>query len=325
MRKEKLKRGFYFCFCLLFFVAFKAAASAANANSFAAKIATSSGGLNVRTEANASSRIIKSLKKDSYVTVIEKGDSFSKVEYAKGKYGFVKSSFLSKQSASVMYVATNGGNLNVRASNSKSAEIKDTLSFSQCVLVLKSGESRSKVLYNGTKTGYVSSAYLSQKKPSYSEVKLSVVSFKQTDERWKNVRLGSSSATIGKSGCTTTCVAMVDSFTLGKTITPKDSAQTLSYSSSGMLYWPSAYKTKQVSSKSEAYFEIYSLLKKGKPVIFAAKKESGSQHWVVVTGFSGASSLKASAFSINDPGSQKRKTVADFLEDYPNVYKIAYR
>lgn len=326
MKRKEFKAAFCFCLCLFLCVLFcPKTALAANADSSAARVSTFSGNLNVRKSASTSSEIVKSLKKDSLVTVISKSGSWSKVEYAKGKYGFAKSDFLSKKSSSAMFVKTQGGKLNVRASASKSAKVVSSLSPSQCVLVLKSDSGWSKVLFDGTKTGFVKAEFLSKEKPSYPAVKLSVVSFKQTDERWKNVKLGSSNETIGKSGCTTTAVAMVNSFALKKEVTPKELAKTLSYSQSGMLFWPSEFQTTLVSSKSEACSLIYSLLKKGKPVILGAKKENGSQHWVVVTGFSGGDSLKASLFSINDPGSKSRTTLSDFLGDYPSVYKIAHR
>ena len=47
-------------------------------------------------------------------------------------------------------------------------------------------------------------------------------------------------------------------------------------------------------------------------------------HFVIVKGFKGGNSLTKSNFIINDPGSNTRTTLNDFMNIYPNFYKIAY-
>ena len=64
-------------------------------------------------------------------------------------------------------------------------------------------------------------------------------------------------------------------------------------------------------------------LKQNKPVLFGAKKSGGSQHWVVITGFSGGE-VTAKNFTINDPGSSSRKNLKQLLESYPLFYKYFY-
>ena len=56
-------------------------------------------------------------------------------------------------------------------------------------------------------------------------------------------------------------------------------------------------------------------------MLFGAKNASGSQHWVVVTGYTGGSSLSASGFTIHDPGSHSRTNLQQFLNAYPTFYK----
>lgn len=68
---------------------------------------------------------------------------------------------------------------------------------------------------------------------------------------------------------------------------------------------------------------IYQYLKQGKPVLFGAQNAYGGQHWVVITGFTGGS-LTAGNFTINDPGSNTRTTLQQFLNAYPNFYKYFY-
>ena len=47
-------------------------------------------------------------------------------------------------------------------------------------------------------------------------------------------------------------------------------------------------------------------------------------HFVIVKGFLASNTLAKSNFIINDPGSNTRTTLNDFMKDYPNFYKIAY-
>ena len=115
---------------------------------------------------------------------------------------------------------------------------------------------------------------------------------------------------------------MIESYRSGTTITPDVMARKLRYSSSGDLYWPSDYT---VVTSSQSYLSgIYQKLKEGKPVLFGVKNSSGRQHWVVITGYSGGSTLTASGFMIHDPGSSYRTNLQQLLSVYPNFYKYFY-
>lgn len=292
---------------------------AANSDSMAGVVSLTSGNLNVRKTASAKGSIMTFLPKGNYVTLMSKSGSWWYVEYEKGKYGYCHSDYIKTVSSSPVSVQTNSGNLNVRRGAGSSYSIKDTLERNTIVLSLSSSGNWTKILYNGGKTGYVSSDYL---KASYSSVKLSVPNFKQTDSRWANVKIGNSGKTISQIGCATTGIAMMESFRSGKNIYPDEMSKKLTYSSSGNLYWPSDYT---VVTDSSAYLrKIYAKLKEGKPVLIGAKKSSGSQHWVVITGFKGGTSLKASSFTINDPGSTSRTNLQQFLDIYPYFYKYFY-
>ncbi|MCM1365199.1 MAG: SH3 domain-containing protein [Faecalibacterium sp.] len=299
---------------------------AATDTSTAGQVKTQSTALNVRKSASTSSEVLTTLKNKSWVTIISTSGNFYKVEYAAGKYGYCHKDYITKSSSSyARYVNISSGNLNVRKGAGTSYDIVSTLSKGANVVVISVSGSWSKILYSGTKTGYVMSSYLAQKNSTatYSKTTLSVVSFSQTDSRWSAVKIGTSGDTIGSSGCTTTCLAMTESYRTGTTVTPAQMAAKLSYSSTGMLYWPSNYNTQLVSS-SDYLSVIYSALKQGKPVVLGSKKSNGSQHWVVVTGHTVQSTtLNAADFSINDPGSKTRKTLADFISAYPVLYKTA--
>lgn len=305
-------------FCL---AVFSPDAIAANASSTAGRVRTTSGNLNVRSTSAADSKIIKGLKSGTHITLISSQNGRYKVEYANGKYGYCHPAYIEKIESSRAYFV-NATKLNVRKGAGTQYEIKTTLDFAKAVVVLKSNSQWSKILYNGTQTGYVAKKYLSSAKPVYKPVSLSVPSYKQYDSRWKNAKIGTQGDTIGSSGCTTTALAMTESFRLSQPIDVLQMRSRLRYSASGQLYWPSNYVT-AVSSQKDFLHDIYSVLKQNKPVIAAVKNNSGSQHWVVVTGFSGKT-LTASAFTIHDPGSSTRKTLADLMAVYPNAYKTAW-
>ncbi len=320
----KYTTAFVLTLCLTFssFALSSANVNAASASSSAGTVAVSSGRLNVRSSASTSGSILTKLSNGSYITLISRSGAWWKVEYASGKYGYCSASYIRQLTSSkAMKVTTSGSSLNVRTGPSTSYSVKSSLRNGTAVVVISDHGTFSRVLYNGTSTGYVSKNYLKAFTSSDPSVKLSVPSYKQTDSRWASVKLGSSGKTIGDIGCTTTALAMVESYRTSTTITPDAMSKKLTYSSSGSLYWPSNYRF--VTDSKNYLSTVADLLRQGKPVIIGCKKSSGSQHWVVVTGWNGQS-LSASAFTINDPGSKSRTTLSQFISVYPNFHKIAY-
>ena len=218
-----------------------------------------------------------------------------------------------------MSVRVSSGALNVRSGPGTSHSKTGSLFKGETVIQLSTSNGWSRILYHGTKTGYVSAQYLSS---SFRAVSLQVPSFKQTDSRWANLTIGNSGKTFAKIGCATTAVAMMESYRQGKTIYPNVMSRNLRYTSSGDLYWPADYT---VITSTENYLRnIYDLLLQGKPVLFGARNTYGSQHWVVITGFTGGTSLSAGGFTIHDPGTYSRTTLAQFLNAYPTFYKYFY-
>lgn len=290
----------------------------------AGKVATSSTALNVRSSASGTSTVKAKLSRNSYVTLVSKSGNYWRVQYSATGFGYCHADFITTASTKVRTVKTTSGRLRVRASASSSATIKDYLSSGAQVTVLSTSGSFSKIVYNGTKTGYVGSSYLTTQTTStdssYKAIKLSVPSYKQTDSRWANVTLGSSGQTIARIGCATTAIAMLESYRTGTTIYPNAMAKKLSYTSGGAVYWPSHYTI--ITSSSGYLGKIYNLLKAGKPVLIGAKKSNGSQHYVVITGVKATSTLTTSSFYINDPGSNTRTTLNQFFAEYPNFYKM---
>ena len=296
--------------------------SAATMNSHAGAVTTSGGNLNVRNSASASSTVLASLKKGSYITLISKTGEWWKVEYAKGKYGYCHAAYITPIEGKPAAVSA-AVSLNIRSGPGTNHNIIGSLSSGEVVIELASANGWSRILYRGTKTGYVSSRYLKGAGTvSYPAVSLSVPSFKQTDSRWANVTVGSSGNTMAKIGCATTAIAMMESYRNGKIIYPDAMAQKLRYTSSGSVYWPGDYTA--VTSSTGYLSKIYNLLKAGKPVLFGAKNAVGGQHWVVITGYIGGSNLTASDFTIHDPGSNSRVNLQQFLDVYSYFYKFFY-
>lgn len=296
----------------------------ATLTSQAGKVSVSSGRLNVRKTASTGSTVLTSLPKDSYVTLISQSGNWFNVEYADGKYGYCHKDYIKLDSGKTATVNTKSTSLNVRSGAGTSFSVKDSVQKGKAVIILSSSNGWSKILYNGVKTGYVSSQYLSTGTQStgYTKISLSVPSFKQTDSRWANVKIGSSGKTIAQIGCATTAIAMMESYRTGTTIYPDAMSKKLSYDSSGSVYWPGNYTA--VTSGSGYLSKIYQKLKEGKPVLFGAKKSTGTQHWVVITGYTGGSTLTASGFTVNDPGSNSRTTLQHLLNEYPTFYKYFY-
>ncbi len=303
-------------------------AHAATPEAKAGIVTTSSMKLNVRSGSSTGSAVLTSLHKDAYVTLLSKSGAWWQVEYAKGKYGYCHADYITTVSGSTATVKTQSGNLNVRSGPGTSYGKTDSLYRGENVIVLSTSAGWSRIVYHGTKTGYVSAQYLSASAGSapapatYPAISLSVPNFKQTDSRWAEVKLGNSGKTIGQIGCATTAVAMIESYRTGTTIYPDAMSKKLSYTASGSLYWPSDYVP--VTSNSGYLSAIYAQLKQGKPVLLGAKTSSGKQHWVVITGFVGSNQLTAAGFTIHDPGTSTRTDLQQFLNAYPVFYKYFY-
>lgn len=320
----KLKKIMLMLLAALMLAAFAAPlANAAGSTSYAGRVTTSSQSLNVRSGAGTSYSIVASLPSQSLVTVLSVSGGWYRVEYAAGKYGYCSASYISPVSGSyAAYVSLNSGYLNVRSGPGTGYGITGSLYNGAYIVVLGSSNGWYRILYAGVKTGYVSGAYIKTPTSSaYSKISLSVPSYKQTDSRWSSVTVGNSGRTIADIGCATTALAMTESYRRGYTVTPAAMESELSYTPDGSVYWPSNY----VFSTSSSYLSVlYSKLSAGKPVIFGAKTAYRSLHFVVVTGFTGGSTLSASGFTINDPGSSSRTTLSQFLAAYPYFYKLAY-
>ncbi|MDP4151996.1 MAG: SH3 domain-containing protein [Bacillota bacterium] len=139
---------------------FSAEVHAATATSAAGIVNIGYGSLNVRSSASSSSAIVAKLAKGSYVTLISKTGNWWKVEYAGGSYGYVSADFITKVSGTTASVGLSSGYLNVRSGAGASYPVTAQLPSGRTVITLSSGSGWSRILYNGTNVGYVSSQYL---------------------------------------------------------------------------------------------------------------------------------------------------------------------
>lgn len=328
-----IKKSFIFLFSLFLLFSLISPAltvSAADMDSHVGAVTTGGGNLYVRATPSTGGTILASLKKGSYVTLIGKSGDWWKVEYANNKYGYCYAQYITPVEGSPVTVNTDGDVLNVRSGPGTSYSRIATLPHGSIVLLRSTENGWSRILYHGTKLGYVSSRFLSGQSNDNSGntgsngttiVSLKVPSYKQTDSRWASYPLGTKGGTIGKIGCAVTGIAMMESYRTGTTIYPDAMAKKLSFTAGGGVYWPGHYT---VVTKKDGYLShIKSLLEQNKPVLLGATTGSGRQHWIVITGFHGGS-LTPENFSINDPGSNSRTNLQHFLNSFPNFYKYFY-
>ena len=133
---------------------------AATATSKAGIVDISYGKLNVRSSSSTNSSIVTNLSKGSYVTLLSQSGSWWYVEYAKGKFGYCHSDYIDVVSSSTATVNISSGYLNVRSGAGSTYSKIGTLNNNERVIILSSSGVWRKILYNGTKIGYVSSVYL---------------------------------------------------------------------------------------------------------------------------------------------------------------------
>ncbi len=301
-------------------------AYASSASPTAGTVKTSAAQLNVRSGPASSYGVVTTLSKGATVMLYEKSGGWWRVGLPGGKTGYCSADYISEISGSAAR-AVSASALNVRGGPSASYAVKTVLSRGTVVVKLSTSGNFAKIVYNGTSVGYVNASYLKSVGDSsastattYAAISLNVPSYKQTDSRWAAVEVGDSGKTIGSIGCATTALAMTESYRTGSTVTPDEMEERLSYDSSGSLYWPDNYAL--VSSIT--FSQLYAKLKSGVPVVVGCKNASGGSHFVVITGYSGGSSLTASGFTINDPGSSSRTTLAQFLSAYPTLFRRLY-
>ncbi|MDP4109546.1 MAG: peptidoglycan DD-metalloendopeptidase family protein [Bacillota bacterium] len=162
MKSQKLT-AFLLGIALIFaFSAVSPRVQAATLSSEAGIVHHDSGSLNIRAVGTSTGTILTRLPTGTYVTIISRQGNFYRVEYASGRYGYAYAMYVTKAaSLGTAAVAISSGTLNVRTGAGASYRVKASLPKGRIVIVLSKASGYSRILYNGTAVGYVSSVYLS--------------------------------------------------------------------------------------------------------------------------------------------------------------------
>jgi len=320
---KRIANCFFVVTLLLSLITLYAPGAYASASSpTAGTVATSAASLNVRSGPSTSSGVVATLPSGGAVTLYELSGGWWRVGLAGGASGYCSASYIKEISGSAAQKVSVSA-LNVRSGPSTSYAVKAVLYRGAVVVRVSTSGSFYRVVYDGTKVGYVSAACVAAVDGSsvaYPAVSLNVPSYKQTDSRWASVEVGDSGRTISDIGCATTALAMTESYRTGASVTPDEMESRLTYTSGGSLYWPDNYALVDRIT----FGQVYLKLKSGVPVIVGCQSASGGTHFVVITGFTGGNTLSASGFTINDPGSSTRATLSEFLSAYPTLFRRLY-
>jgi uncharacterized protein YgiM (DUF1202 family) len=173
IRGDFLKKIFSFALAILLSVSLFAAMPKVQATTKpigAGRVTTASTSLNVRSSPSTSASVKARLKRNAYVTLIKKSGSFWYVRYGESSYGYCHQDYITQTSTKVRQVKTSSGRLNVRSGASTSHTITDYLESGRYVTVLSEADNNfAKIIYKGSKTGYVHTKYLVT--PSTTETK----------------------------------------------------------------------------------------------------------------------------------------------------------
>ena len=138
-----------------------------------------------------------------------------------------------------------------------------------------------------------------------------MISFSQRDPRWSSKRLGMSTLTMGRFGCTTTCISNLSTY-FGDNLNPDQVRQRINYTLGGLIIWESCQFKKfrfwfREFGKKEQNIKN-ALADKNLAVILQVNKGS---HWVVATGYDNVNKT----FKIADPWFGDRSTMKRYNND----------
>lgn len=132
-------------------------AAAADITSAAGVVTTTSGALNVRSEASTSATVLTKLPAGTYVTLIAKTGNWWRIEYAPSSYGYASADYIKYTYGSYPVSASStSGSMTVRSGPADSYAATGAIPGGRTILVLSQSGSWLRVLYNGAQNGYVS-------------------------------------------------------------------------------------------------------------------------------------------------------------------------
>lgn len=143
-----------------------------------------------------------------------------------------------------------------------------------------------------------------------------LIIYSQRDKKWANKVMVPSKLTLGRYGCTTTCIAMAGSY-FGETLTPANVCDKIKYTKDGLILWDSC-----TFKRFKFYFREYgrkdvniknALL--DRDLIVLLQVANGS-HWVLATGYNSVNKV----YKIADPWDGGRTTT----KRYGNITGASY-
>lgn len=132
-----------------------------------------------------------------------------------------------------------------------------------------------------------------------------LISYSQRDKKWATKVMTPSKLTIGRYGCTTTCIADLSTY-FGDNLTPANVCDKIKYTRDGLVLWASAsFKTFKFSLRE--YGQKDANIKKAlsDPNMAVILQVSYGSHWVVATGYDAVNNV----FKIADPFYGDRSTM----------------
>lgn len=130
-------------------------------------------------------------------------------------------------------------------------------------------------------------------------------SYSQRDPRWSAKRLGKSTLTMGRYGCTTTCIADLSTY-FGDNINPGKMVDTIKYTADGLVIWDSCkFKGFRFERRERKRDDTNILLALAHPDRAVILQVDNGAHWVVATAYDKVNKV----YKIADPWLGDRSTM----------------
>lgn len=131
-------------------------------------------------------------------------------------------------------------------------------------------------------------------------------SFSQRDVQWASYMLNPSKLSIGRYGCTTTCMADLSTY-FGDNLNPLQISEIIKYTPDGLVVWQSAvFKDFQFESRQIGRNDIDIKKALNDPNRAVILNVSSGSHWVVATGYDIFGNLKIADPWFGDESTMKR-------------------
>jgi ABC-type bacteriocin/lantibiotic exporter with double-glycine peptidase domain len=141
-------------------------------------------------------------------------------------------------------------------------------------------------------------------------------SYSQRDPIWAALKMGLSPLTIGRFGCTTTCIADLSTY-FGDNLNPAQVAQKIKYTLDGLIIWQSCvFKHYQFWFRDTGRDDVKIKNALADPNLAVILQVANGSHWVVATGVD-ANGL----YKIADPWRGDRSTMKRY---YNNITGAAF-